>query len=95
MNELQGHPIIESVRPNFVFLTTQRAQVVSSLSRVQLFGPHGLEPARFLCPWDFPGKNWSGLPFPSPGDLPNPGIKPRFPALQADSSPSEPPGKPL
>ena len=28
---------------------------------------------------------WSGLPFPSPGDLPNPGIKPRSPALQADS----------
>ena len=31
---------------------------------------------------------WSGLPFPSPGDLPNPGIKPRSPALQADSFPS-------
>ena len=37
---------------------------------------------------------WSGLPFPSPGDLPNPGIKPRSPELQADSLPSEPPGKP-
>ena len=37
---------------------------------------------------------WSGLPFPSPGDLPDPGIKPRFPALQADSLLSEPPGKP-
>ena len=36
---------------------------------------------------------WSGLPFPSPGDLPNPGIKPRSPALQADSSPTEPQGK--
>ena len=34
----------------------------------------------------------SGLPFPSPGDLPNPGIKPRSPALQADSLPPEPPG---
>ena len=34
---------------------------------------------------------WSGLPFPSPGDLPNPGIEPGFPALQADSLPSEPP----
>ena len=33
---------------------------------------------------------WSGLPFPSPGDLPNPGIKPGSPALQADSLPSEP-----
>ena len=37
---------------------------------------------------------WTGLPFPSPGDLPNPGIEPRSPALQADSLPSEPPGKP-
>ena len=37
---------------------------------------------------------WSGLPFPFPGDLPGPGIKPRSSALQADSLPSEPPGKP-
>ena len=35
----------------------------------------------------------SGLPFPSPGCLPNPGIEPRFPALQADSLPSETTGK--
>ena len=38
---------------------------------------------------------WSGLPFPSPGDLPDPGVKPGFPALQADSLPFEPPGKPV
>ena len=37
---------------------------------------------------------WSGLVFPSPGDLPDPGIEPGFPALQADSLLSEPPGKP-
>ena len=37
---------------------------------------------------------WSGLPFPSPEDLPDPGIKPESPALQADALPSEPPGKP-
>ena len=36
---------------------------------------------------------WSGLPFPSPGYLPDPGIEPRS-ALQADALPSEPPGKP-
>ena len=36
---------------------------------------------------------WSGLPFPSPGDLSDPGIEPGSLALQADSSPSEPPGK--
>jgi len=34
---------------------------------------------------------WSGLPFPSPGDLPDPGIEPRSPALQADALTSEPP----
>ena len=38
---------------------------------------------------------WSGLPFPSPGDLPDPGIEPRSPTLQADALPSEPPGKPI
>ena len=37
---------------------------------------------------------WSGLPFPSPGDLPNPEIEPKSPALQADALTSEPPGKP-
>ena len=36
---------------------------------------------------------WSGLPFSSPGDLPDPGIEPRSPALHADALPSEPPGK--
>ena len=36
---------------------------------------------------------WSGLPFPSPGDFPDPGIEPGSPALQADALPSEPPGK--
>ena len=37
---------------------------------------------------------WSGLPLPSPGDLPNPGIKPRSPTLQLDSLPAEPQEKP-
>ena len=37
---------------------------------------------------------WSRVPFPTPGDLPNPGIKPRSPALQADSLLTEPPEKP-
>ena len=36
---------------------------------------------------------WSGLPFPPPGDLPDPGIEPGSPTLQADALPSEPPGK--
>ena len=67
---------------------------VKSLSRVQLFA----------TPWTvayqapssmgfFRQEYWSGLPFPSPGDLPNPGIEPRSPTLQADALLSEPPGK--
>ena len=39
-------------------------------------------------------ENWSGYPFPSPGDLPNPGMKLRFPTLPVDSLPAEPQGKP-
>ena len=39
-------------------------------------------------------EHWSGLSCPPPGDLPNPGIEPRSPAFQANSLPSEPPGKP-
>ena len=50
----------------------------------------GLQSARFLCPGNSPGQD-TGVP--SPGDLPNPGIKPRSPTLQADSLLSEPPGK--
>ena len=57
--------------------------------------PHGLSPSRLLCPWGFSRQeDWSGLPCPPPGDLPDPRIKPRSPELQADSLPSEPPGKP-
>ena len=56
--------------------------------------PHGLQPVRLLCPWGFSRrKYWSGLPCP-PGHHSNPGIEPSCPALQADSLPSEPPGKP-
>ena len=53
-----------------------------------------LQPTRLLCPWDSPGQeSCSGEPVPSP-DLPDLGIKPRSPALQADSLQSEPRGKP-
>ena len=57
--------------------------------------PHGLQPARLLCPGGFSRQEyWNGLLYPPPGDLPNLGIKPRSPALQADSLPSESPGNP-
>ena len=39
-------------------------------------------------------EHWSGLPFPSSGDLPDPGIEPGSPALEADALTSEPPGEP-
>ena len=51
----------------------------------------------FVTPWAIQStefsrpESWSGWPFPSPGDLPNPGIEPRSPALQVDSFPAEPP----
>ena len=57
--------------------------------------PHELQPSRLLCPWGFPRQEyWSGLPFPSQGDLSHSWIKSRSPAMQADSLLSEPPGKP-
>ena len=59
------------------------------------WSPRGLQPTRLLCPWNSAGREyWSGLLFPSPRDLPNLGIEPRSPALEADSLPSKPPGKP-
>ena len=78
-----------------VALFTSACCLVKLLSRVQLFAtpgtvahqaPQSMESSR--------QEYWSGLPFPSPGDLPNPGIKSGSPALQADALPSEPPGKP-
>ena len=65
--------------------------------------PHGLQPTRLLSPWDFPGMGTGvgtgvlekEVPFPSPGDLLNPGIEPRSPALQVNALPSEPPGNGL
>ena len=58
--------------------------------------PDGLWPTRLLCLWGFFRQEyWSGLPYSPLGDLPNLGIEPRSLALQADSLPSESPGKPL
>ena len=54
---------------------------------------NSLQPYGQYCPWNSPGQN-SGVSIPSPGDLPNPGIKPRSPISQVDSLPAEPQGKP-
>ena len=64
---------------------------VKSLSHIRFFATpwtvaHQATPSMGF----FRQEYWSGLPFPSPGDLPDPGIKPRSPALQADALTSEP-----
>ena len=67
---------------------------VKSLTRVRLFAtPWTIAHQAPLSMGFSRQEYWSGLPFPSPGDLPDPGIKPRSPALQADALTSEPPGK--
>ena len=72
-----------------------RHNKVKSLSRVRLCDPwtvaHQAPPSMGFSRQE----NWSWLPFPSPGDLPDPGIEPRSPAFQADALTSEPPGKPM
>ena len=65
-----------------------------SLSHVRLCGPWTVAHQTLLSMEFSKQEHWSGSPFPSPGDLPNPGIKPGSPALQVDSLLSEPPGKP-
>ena len=66
---------------------------MKSVSHVQLFVTpwtvaHQAPPSMEFSRQEY----WCGLPFPSPGDLPNPGIEPGSPALRADALPSEPPG---
>ena len=66
---------------------------VQSLSRAQSFVT--LRTVAHKTPQSlelFRQEYWSGLSFPSPGDLPDPGIEPKSPALQADFLPTEPPG---
>ena len=69
---------------------------VKLLSRVQLFVTPWTIAYQAPQPMEFSRQEyWSGLPFLSPGDLPNPRIEPGSLTLQADALPSEPPGKPL
>ena len=68
---------------------------LKSLSHVQLFVTPWTLAYQALPSMGFSRQEyWSGLPFPSPGDLPNPGIEPGSPALQTDTLLSKPPGKP-
>ena len=75
--------------------TSSMCVCVKSLSRVQLFATLWTVAHQALLSMGYSRQEyWSGLPFPSPRDLPNPGIEPRSSALQADALSSEPPGKP-
>ena len=68
---------------------------MKSLTRVQLFAIPWTVAYQASPSMGFPRQEyWSALPFPSPGDLPDPGIEPGSPALQADALTSELPGKP-
>ena len=68
---------------------------VKSLSRVWFFAtPWNVVYQAALSMGFSRQESWNGLPFTSPGELPNPGIEPRSPTLQADALPSELPGKP-
>ena len=68
---------------------------VCVLSRVQLFATPWTVAQQAPLSMEFSRQEyWSGLTRPPSRDLPNPGIEPRSPTLQADSLPSEPPGKP-
>ena len=69
---------------------------VKSLSRGQLFVTPWTATHQAPLSMEFSRQEyWSGLSFPSPGDLPNPGIEPGSPTLQADALSSEPQGKPI
>ena len=74
-------------QPHFHLLSLSRVQLFATPWTVACQAPPSMGFSRQEC--------WSGLPFPSPGHLPDPGIEPGSPTLQADALPSEPAGKPV
>ena len=96
---LQHHSSKASILQHSAFFIVQLSYLhmkvkVKSLSHIRLFATpwtlaYQAPPSMGFSRQEY----WSGLPFPSPGDLPDPGIEPRSPAFQADALTSEPPGK--
>ena len=85
---------LNQLRRKCLSLSYQKLKV-KSLSRVRLFATPCTVAYQAPPPMGFSRQEcWSGLPFPSPGDVLDPGIEPRSPALQVDALLSEPPGKP-
>ena len=81
--------------PSYLIHIQNTEEEVKSLSRVRLFVTPWTEAHQAPPSMKFSRQGyWSGLPFPSPGNLPNLGIEPGSPALGADALLSEPPGKP-
>ena len=99
----QRHTLISSqLCPGPEYVGMRKVKMLVAQSCLTLSGPHGLQPARLLQSMDqnyieFSRQEyWSGLPFPFPGALWDPGIKPRSTALQVDLHYHlESPGKPL
>ena len=76
-----------------LFVVNNQKVKVKSLSRVQLFATPWTTAHQAPLSMGFSRQEyWSGVPFPSPGDLPDPGIEPGSPAFQVDALTSEPPG---
>ena len=103
MERLPGSDLLRAgFLQNFDYIkkkTKKRVCTVCALKsrslRVQLFAVPWMQPTRLLCPWGFSRREyWGELPCSPPGDLPNLGMEPRSPALQADSLQCEPPGNP-
>ena len=81
---------------SFVLISVKWKVKVRWLSHVRLFATPWTVAYQASQSMGFSRQEYqSGLPFPSPGDFPDPGIEPGSPALQADALPSEPPGKPF
>ena len=85
------HGRIKGTRTVFSLTLLKVKVKVKSLGHVRLFVTPGTVAYQAPQSMEFSRQEyWSGLPFPSPGDLPNPGIEPRSPALQTDALLSEP-----
>ena len=97
MTERLSHfPEADGNQEAFDFTPSPFSRKVKSLSRVRLFATLWTVAHQAPLSMGFSRQEyWSGLPFPSPGDLPDPGIEPRSPTLRADALTFEPPGKPF
>ena len=88
----QAPPSMEFSRQEY----WMHACMLSHFSRVQLYATLWTAAHQVPLSMGFSRQeSWNGLPFPSPGDLPDPGIEPRSPTLQEDTLQSEPQGKPI